>query len=107
MLAGLKIPTRIDLIPLLVALAVLASSAIGLWPLRSQMLEERRFQLWNLLNLALPAALAFHHHNLKHLVDCRILPDILRTLVKVLVKRRDDEHRSIELWVVAQFVPAY
>ena len=58
MLARLKIATRINLIPPLVALAVLASSAIGLWSLRAQMLEDRHVQLQNLLNLTLTVAQA-------------------------------------------------
>ncbi len=53
MLARLKIATRVNLIPLLVAFGVLVSSAIGLWTLRSQMLEDRRVQLRNLLDLTL------------------------------------------------------
>ncbi len=56
MLARLKIATRVNLIPLLVAFGVLASSAIGLWTLRSQMLEDRRAQLRNLLDLTLSIA---------------------------------------------------
>ena len=58
MLARLKIATRINLIPPLVALAVLASLAITLWSLRSQMIEDRQAQLKNLLNLALSVARA-------------------------------------------------
>ena len=58
MLARLKIATRINLIPPLVALAVLVSAAIGLWSLRSQMIEDREVQLRNLLNLALSVARA-------------------------------------------------
>ena len=58
MLARLKIATRINLIPPLVALAILASPAIGLWPLRSQMIEDRRVQLRNLLNSTLSVARA-------------------------------------------------
>ncbi len=58
MLARLKIATGVILIPLLVAFGVLASSAIGLWTLRSQMLEDRRMQLRNLLDLTLSIARA-------------------------------------------------
>jgi len=58
MLARLKIATRVILIPLLVAFGVLVSSAIGLWTLRSQMLEDRRVQLRNLLDLTLSIARA-------------------------------------------------
>ncbi len=56
MLARLKIATRVNLIPLLVAFGVLASSAIGLWTLCSQVLEDRRVQLRNLLDLSLSIA---------------------------------------------------
>ncbi len=58
MLARLKIATRINLIPPLAALAILASAAIGLWSLRSQMMEDRQVQLQNLLNLTLNVARA-------------------------------------------------
>ncbi len=58
MLARLKIATRINLIPPLAALAILASAAIGLWSLRSQLLEDRQVQLQNLLNLTLSVARA-------------------------------------------------
>jgi methyl-accepting chemotaxis protein len=58
MFARLKIATRVNLIPLLAALAILISPAIGLWPLRSQMIEDREVQLRNLLNLALSVARA-------------------------------------------------
>ncbi len=58
MLARLIIATRVNLIPGLVALAVLAFSAIGVWTLRSQMLEDRRVQLRNLLDLTLSIARA-------------------------------------------------
>jgi methyl-accepting chemotaxis protein len=56
MLARLKIATRVNLIPLLVACGVLFSSAIGLWTLRSQMMEDRRGQLRHLLELTLSIA---------------------------------------------------
>lgn len=58
MLARLKIATRINLIPPLAALAILASAAIGLWSLRSQMMEDREVQLQNLLSLTLTIARA-------------------------------------------------
>ena len=45
MLARLKIATRVNLIPLLAALAILISAAIGLWALRSQMMQDREVQL--------------------------------------------------------------
>ncbi len=56
MLARLKIATRVNLIPLLVAFGVLVSSAIGLWTLRSQMLEDRRAHLRDVLGLTLSIA---------------------------------------------------
>ena len=58
MLARLKIATRVNLIPLLVTFGVVASSAIGLWTLRSQMMEDRRLQLRNVLDLTLSIARA-------------------------------------------------
>jgi methyl-accepting chemotaxis protein len=58
MLARLKIATRVILIPLLVAFGVLASSVIGLWTLRSQMIEDRRMQLRNLMDATLSIARA-------------------------------------------------
>lgn len=58
MLARLKIATRINLIPPLAALAILASAAIGLWSLRSQMMEDRQDQLQDLLSLTLTIARA-------------------------------------------------
>lgn len=58
MLARLKIATRINLIPPLAALAILASAAIGLWSLRSQMIEDRQIQLRNLMDLTLNIARA-------------------------------------------------
>lgn len=58
MLARLKIATRVILIPLLVACGMLASSAIGLWTLRSQMIEDRQVQLRNVLDATLSIARA-------------------------------------------------
>ncbi len=58
MFARLKIATRINLIPPLAALAILASAAIGLWSLRSQMVEDRQDELRNLLALTLSVARA-------------------------------------------------
>jgi methyl-accepting chemotaxis protein len=58
MLERLKIATRINLIPPFAALAILAAAAIGLWALRSQMVEDRHVQLRNLLNLTLSVARA-------------------------------------------------
>ena len=58
MFARLKITTRIHLLLLLAAFGFLASSGIGLWTLRSQMLEDRQTQLRNLLDLTLSIARA-------------------------------------------------
>ncbi len=58
MFARLKISTRINLIPPLAALAILATAAIGLWTLRSQMIEDRQDELRNLLTLTLSVARA-------------------------------------------------
>ena len=56
MFARLKITTRIHLLLVLAAFGFLASSGIGLWSLRSQMLEDREIQLRNLLDLTLSVA---------------------------------------------------
>ena len=56
MFARLKITTRIHLLLVLAAFGFLASSGIGLWSLRSQMLEDRQAQLRNLLDLTLSIA---------------------------------------------------
>ena len=56
MFARLKITTRIHLLLVLAAFGFLASSGIGLWSLRSQMLEDREKQLRNLLDLTLSVA---------------------------------------------------
>ncbi len=58
MFARLKITTRIHLILVLAAFGFLAASGIGLWSLRSQMLEDRQTQLRNLLDLTLSVARA-------------------------------------------------
>ena len=58
MFARLRITTRIHLLLVLAALGFLASSGIGLWSLRSQMLEDRQSQLRNLLDLSLSIARA-------------------------------------------------
>jgi methyl-accepting chemotaxis protein len=58
MFARLRITTRIHLLLILAALGFLASSGIGLWSLRSQMLEDRQSQLRNLLDLSLSIARA-------------------------------------------------
>ena len=56
MFARLKITTRIHLLLVLAAFGFLASSGMGLWSLRSQMLEDREKQLRNLLELTLSVA---------------------------------------------------
>ncbi len=56
MFARLKITTRIHLLLVLAAFGFLASSGIGLWSLRSQMLEDREKQLRNLMDLTLSVA---------------------------------------------------
>ncbi len=56
MFARLKITTRIQLLLVLAALGFFASSGIGLLSLRSQMLDDRRTQLRNLVDLALSVA---------------------------------------------------
>jgi methyl-accepting chemotaxis protein len=56
MFARLKITTRIHLLLVLAAFGFLASSGIGLWSLRSQMLEDREKQLRNLMELTLSVA---------------------------------------------------
>jgi methyl-accepting chemotaxis protein len=58
MFARLKITTRIHLLLVLAALGFLASSAVGLWSLRSQMLQDRQNQLHNLLDSSLSIARA-------------------------------------------------
>ena len=56
MFARLKITTRIHVLLVLAAFGFLASSGMGLWSLRSQMLEDREKQLRNLLELTLSVA---------------------------------------------------
>ncbi len=56
MFARLKITTRIHLLLVLAAFGFLASAGIGLWSLRSQMLDDREKQLRNLLDLTLSVA---------------------------------------------------
>jgi methyl-accepting chemotaxis protein len=56
MFARLKITTRIQLLLVLAAFGFLASSGIGLWSLRSQMLDDRQTELRNLVDLALSVA---------------------------------------------------
>ncbi len=58
MLSRLKITARIRSILILAAFGMLVSSGIGLWVLRSQMLEDRRAELSNLLDLTLSIARA-------------------------------------------------
>jgi sigma-B regulation protein RsbU (phosphoserine phosphatase) len=58
MIERLKITKRIRLILILAALSFLASSGIGLWSLRSQLMEERRAQLRHLLDMSLSVARA-------------------------------------------------
>jgi methyl-accepting chemotaxis protein len=58
MFARLRITMRIHLLLILAALGFLASSGIGLWSLRSQMLEDRQSQLRNLVDLSLSIARA-------------------------------------------------
>ncbi len=56
MFAHLKIATRVNLILALAAFGIFISSVIGLGSLRSQMLEDRRVKLRNLLDLTLSIA---------------------------------------------------
>ena len=58
MLARPKITKRIRLLLALAALGLLALSGIGLWSLHSQMLNDRRLQLRNLVDLTLSLARA-------------------------------------------------
>ena len=58
MLARLKITMRIRLLLALGTLGLLALSGIGLWTLRSQMIEDRKAQLRNLMDLTLSVARA-------------------------------------------------
>jgi signal transduction histidine kinase len=52
-LPGLKIAVRIRLLIVLAALGMAVCAAIGLWALKEQMLEDRRVQLSNLLDVVL------------------------------------------------------
>ena len=56
MLARPKISMRIRLLLALGTLSLLALSGIGLWSLRSQMLEDRQAQLRNLMDVTLSVA---------------------------------------------------
>src|SRR5271165_2215798 len=58
LLARLKIKSRVYLILALAGFGILASLGIGLWSLRTQMLEDRRVQLGHLLELTLSIARA-------------------------------------------------
>jgi signal transduction histidine kinase len=58
MFARLKITMHIRLLLVLAALGLLALSGIGLWSLRSQMLQDRQAQLRNLIDLTLSVARA-------------------------------------------------
>lgn len=56
MFARLKITTRIHLLLVLAAFGFLTSAGIGLWSLRSQMLEDRETQLRSLVDMMLSIA---------------------------------------------------
>ena len=58
MLSQLKITARIHSILILVAFGMLLSSGIGLWTLRSQMLDDRREELRHLMDTTLSIARA-------------------------------------------------
>jgi methyl-accepting chemotaxis protein len=58
MLSRLRITTRIYLLLVLAAFGFLASSGVGLWSLRSQVMEDREKQLRNLMDLTLSVARA-------------------------------------------------
>ncbi len=58
MLSRLKITARIHSILILAAFGMLISSGIGLWTLRSQMLNERRDELRHLMDMTLSIARA-------------------------------------------------
>ncbi len=58
MLSRLRITARIYFILILAAFGMLISSGIGLWTVRSQMLDDRRLELRNLLDMALAVARA-------------------------------------------------
>ena len=58
MLSRLRITVRIYFILILAAFGMLISSGIGLWTVRSQILDDRRLELRNLLDMALSIARA-------------------------------------------------
>ncbi len=58
MLSRLRITARIYFILILAAFGMLVSSGIGLWTVRSQILDDRRIELRNLLDMALSIARA-------------------------------------------------
>ena len=58
MLSRTKIATRLNITVVLAAAGMLAAMAIGLWVLRVQMVEERRAQLRNIMDVTLSAAYA-------------------------------------------------
>ena len=58
MLSRLRITVRIYFILILAAFGMLISSGVGLWTVRSQILDDQRLELRNLLNLALSIARA-------------------------------------------------
>jgi PAS domain S-box-containing protein len=57
-LSRLKIGFRINLLLLLAGFGMIVCAGIGLWALRTQMLEEKRIQLGYLMDMALNEALA-------------------------------------------------
>ena len=57
MLSRLKIAIRIDLLLVIAAIGMAICSGIGLWTLRKQMLEDRRVQLRNVMELVVQHAL--------------------------------------------------
>ena len=57
MLSRLKIAIRIDLLLVIAAVGMAICSGIGLWTLRKQMLEDRRVQLRNVMELVVEHAL--------------------------------------------------
>jgi signal transduction histidine kinase len=57
-LSQLRIAVRVYLLLALAAFGILICAAIGLWTLRTQMIEDRRVQLENVLNLVLAHARA-------------------------------------------------
>jgi signal transduction histidine kinase len=57
LLSRLKIAIRIDLLLVIAAVGMVICSGIGLWTLRKQMLEDRRVQLRNVMELVIQHAL--------------------------------------------------